>query len=127
MCFVQWQCAEHGTPNQTVQRTALRTAADAGRLPEKMSALLKDMVSFFKGHWPHFILAVPGAVAFTALHELAHCVVVWVQGGSVTGSVWLPSGADWGHMRYSFPPDAERTQCRVRWLKRVRRVRILTS
>ena len=66
--------------------------------------MLKDIVSFFKGHWPHIIIAIPAAIAFTAVHELAHCAAVWVQGGSVTKFVWLPSGTHWGYMRYSFPP-----------------------
>jgi hypothetical protein len=69
-----------------------------------MNTVIKDIVTFFRGHWPHVIIAIPAAVAFTSLHELAHCVAVWVQGGSVTEFVWLPSGSEWGHMRYCFPP-----------------------
>jgi len=72
-----------------------------------MKHTLEDIVSFFKGHWPHVILAIPAAVAFTAAHELAHCVAVWLQGGNVTDFAWLPSGSEWGHMQYSFPPGAE--------------------
>ena len=72
-----------------------------------MKHVLQDIVSFFKGHWPHVILAIPAAVAFTAAHEFAHCFAVWMQGGSVTDVVWLPSGSEWGHMQYSFPSGVE--------------------
>jgi len=72
-----------------------------------MKHVLKDIVSFFKGHWPHGVIAVPAAVAFTALHELAHCAAVWAQGGTVTDFAWLPSGTEWGHMNYIFPPGVE--------------------
>lgn len=78
-----------------------------------MNAVLKDIFRFFKGHWPHLVVAIPAAVAFTALHELAHCVAVWVQGGAVTEFVWLPSGAKWGYMRYSFPSDAEYSEAAI--------------
>ena len=71
-----------------------------------MNRVLQDIAQFFKGHWPHVVLAIPAAIAFTALHELAHCAAAWVQGGSVTEFVWLPSAAEWGHMRYSFPAGA---------------------
>ncbi len=69
--------------------------------------MLKDIIFFFKSHWPHLIVAIPAAVAFTALHELAHCVAVWVQGGHVTNFVWLPTGTQWGYMQYSFPIGTE--------------------
>ncbi|MHC4553215.1 MAG: hypothetical protein ACYSUT_10715 [Planctomycetota bacterium] len=72
-----------------------------------MKLMFKDIISFFKSHWPHLIVAIPAAVAFTAIHELAHCVAVWVQGGHVTSFVWLPSGTKWGYMRYSFPIGTE--------------------
>ena len=72
-----------------------------------MKPILKDILLFFKGHWPHLIVVIPAAVAFTALHELAHCAGVWLQGGRVTNFVWLPSGTEWGHMQYLFPSGAE--------------------
>ena len=72
-----------------------------------MKKVLRDIGLFFKGHWPHVVVAIPAAIAFTALHELAHCAAVWMQGGTVTEFVWLPSGAEWGHMQYAFPPGVE--------------------
>jgi hypothetical protein len=72
-----------------------------------VSEIRRDIVCFFRGHWPHLLLAVPMAVVFTVLHELAHCVAVWLQGGSVDAFVWLPSGAEWGHMRYSCPAGTQ--------------------
>jgi len=68
-----------------------------------MKRVFEDIVCFIKSHWPHLIVAVPAAIAFTALHELAHCAAVWAQGGTVIDFVWLPSGAEWGHMNYRFP------------------------
>ena len=78
-----------------------------------MKRVLRDIVSFVKGHWPHGIVAIPAAVAFTALHEFAHCVAVWVQGGTVSCFVWLPSATGWGHMQYSFPAGARYSQATV--------------
>ena len=67
-----------------------------------MGCIKRDIIAFIKAHWVHIILAIPAAVAFTALHELAHCVAVWLQGGEVLEFVWLPSQGEWGHMSYSF-------------------------
>jgi len=72
-----------------------------------MKQMLRDLAAFFSGHWPHMIIAVPAAIAFTVVHELAHCAAVWVQGGRVTDFVWLPSGDEWGHMEYVFPAGAQ--------------------
>lgn len=71
-----------------------------------MNHVIRDIASFFKSHWAHILVGIPAAVAFTALHELAHCLAVWVQGGSVTEFIWVPSRGEWGHMRYSFPVGA---------------------
>lgn len=70
---------------------------------ENMKTAFRDIMMFFKGHWPHIVIAIPAAVVFTVFHELAHCVAVWVQGGTVIDFVWLPSQGEWGHMQYSFP------------------------
>jgi hypothetical protein len=70
-----------------------------------MKSILTDMLRFLKGHWIHLLLAVPAVVAFTVLHELAHCTAVWMQGESVTSFVWLPSGGEWGHIQYIIPED----------------------
>lgn len=70
-----------------------------------MKGVVKEVLQFFRGHWPHVSIGVPGLVAFTILHELAHCVAVWLQGGTVTEFVWLPSAGEWGHMRYDMSLD----------------------
>src|SRR5262245_36372498 len=70
-----------------------------------MKNAFRDIITFFKNHWIHIIIAIPAAIAFTVLHELAHCAAVWIQGGTVTEFVWLPSKAEWGHIRYLFPAD----------------------
>ena len=67
-----------------------------------MHRLLSDIGRFFRWHWPHVLLAIPGAFVFTAAHELSHCAAVWLQGGVVTEFRWLPAGGDWGYMRYLF-------------------------
>jgi len=71
-----------------------------------MNDTVRDVVRFFKTHWPHVLLGIPGAIAITAVHELAHCAAVWVQSGTVTEFVFIPSGAQWGHMNFVFPPGA---------------------
>lgn len=78
-----------------------------------MKNTLQDIVLFFRRHWVHLLLAVPAAVAFTSLHELAHCAAVWMQGGQVTEFVWLPSGEEWGHMNYSFPPGTDHSETMI--------------
>jgi hypothetical protein len=75
--------------------------------------LFHDLTLFFKGHWPHILIAIPAAIGFTALHELAHCVAVWVQGGRVTEFAWLPTAAEWGHMRYTFPAGAHYSETAI--------------
>ena len=64
-----------------------------------------EIFQFVKWHWPHLVAAIPLALVSTLLHETAHAVAVWVQGGTVLEFVWFPSGDNWGHVRYSFPPD----------------------
>lgn len=71
-----------------------------------MHRIIDQIKDFFRGHWPHLLLAIPLGIAFTALHELAHSVAAWLQGGTVTSFVWLPSSAGWGHMSCSFPAGA---------------------
>ncbi len=75
--------------------------------------MIHDIARFFRGHWPHLVVAAPAAVAFTALHEFAHCVAVWLQGGRVTAFVWLPSAGEWGHMRYVFAPEASYSEAAI--------------
>lgn len=52
------------------------------------------------------LLAIPASVAYTVLHELAHCIATWAQGGNVTRFIWLPTEEFWGEMTYEFPRAA---------------------
>jgi hypothetical protein len=67
-----------------------------------MKQIAKEIIEFFKGHWIHVLIGIPGCFVFTIFHELAHCVAAWVQGGRVIEFAWLPSDGAWGHMRYEF-------------------------
>lgn len=64
---------------------------------------LSEVLRFFRAHWIHFVLLVPGAVLFTVFHEACHAYAVVLQGGTVTEFVWLPAGSEWGHVAYVFP------------------------
>ena len=69
-----------------------------------MAAHLRfELGVFFRWHWPHFLLAAPGTVLCTILHEGAHALAVTLQGGQVTTFVWLPSTERWGYIEYAFP------------------------
>ena len=68
-----------------------------------LSQLNFEVRRFFRGHWPHFLLAIPGVVLWTILHEAAHALAIMLQGGQVTTFVWIPSPAQWGYVEYNFP------------------------
>jgi len=68
-----------------------------------LSHLRFELGGFFRWHWPHFLLAAPGALLCTILHEGAHALAVTLQGGRVTKFVWLPSLERWGYIEYQFP------------------------
>jgi hypothetical protein len=68
-----------------------------------LSHLRFELWGFFKWHWPHFLLAAPGALLCTILHEGAPALAVILQGGQVTKFVWLPSVERWGYIQYEFP------------------------
>ncbi len=64
----------------------------------------RQALRFLLGHWLHFILlGIFGVVGITSLHELAHAVAVWLQGGEVLEFVVLGDEEAWGHVRYQFP------------------------
>lgn len=65
--------------------------------------LLNEILRFFKSHWPHIALAIPGALVVTAYHELAHCIAVWIQKGSIISFTCIPSAGKWGEVKYEFP------------------------
>jgi hypothetical protein len=66
--------------------------------------LLSECGQYIWHHRVHLILAVPGLVVCTSVHETAHAVAVWFQGGQVLEFVWLPQSTLWGFVRYDFPP-----------------------
>src|SRR5687767_10998692 len=65
--------------------------------------MLLETLSFVRRHWPHVLLAVPGAVVVTILHESAHAIAVLLQGGTLSQFVWLPRSGKWGYISYDFP------------------------
>ena len=69
--------------------------------------VVRESAVFLWTHLPHLLLApVMAVTAVTFFHELAHCVAVWVQGGTVTEFVFLPGDQRLGHMSYDVPPGA---------------------
>ena len=66
------------------------------------SQLKFELGRFFREHWPHFLLAIPGAVLWTILHEAAHALAIILQGGQVTKFVWIPSPGRLGYVEYNF-------------------------
>lgn len=78
-----------------------------------MQMALRQAWGFVRSHWGHLVVALPAVLAFTAVHELAHCLAVWVQGGRVTEFVWLPSGSEWGHMRFQFDPGVNHSSAAI--------------
>jgi hypothetical protein len=71
-----------------------------------LSQLKFEVGRFFRGHWPHFLLGIPGAVLWTILHEAAHALAIMLQGGQVTKFVWIPSPGRLGYVQYNFPDRA---------------------
>jgi hypothetical protein len=68
-----------------------------------LTQLKFELGRFFRGHWLHFLLAIPGAVLWTILHEAAHALTIMLQGGQVTKFVWIPSPGRLGYVEYNFP------------------------
>lgn len=65
--------------------------------------MMREIFSFLRRHWPHLLLAVPGALLVTVLHEAAHAAAAVAQGGRLLEFVWLPGGGHWGYVSYDFP------------------------
>jgi hypothetical protein len=72
-----------------------------------MAQLKTELVSFFRLHWPHLLIAIPAALLITVLHEFAHAAAVLAQGGEVLEFSMLPSESEWGHVEFKFPSDAD--------------------
>ncbi len=71
---------------------------------QPLRAALRQALRFLLGHWLHLLLlAGLGVVGITTLHELAHALAVWAQGGILEEFVVLGDEEAWGHVRYSFP------------------------
>jgi hypothetical protein len=68
-----------------------------------LSQLKSELGRFFTGHRLHFLLAIPGALLWTILHEAAHAVAIILQGGQVTKFVWIPSPGRLGYVEYNVP------------------------
>lgn len=68
--------------------------------------MLHEIWTFIRRHWLHVLLALPGALLVTLLHEGAHAVAVWVQGGTIHEFVWLPTKERWGHVSYDPPAQS---------------------
>lgn len=70
--------------------------------------MLQEIKTFLFRNWWHLILFIPGAYAITFLHELAHAIPVWLQGGEVVEFVWYGGNTEyWGHISYTFPENIE--------------------
>ncbi len=66
--------------------------------------VVREVLRFTLAHWLHFLLLLGlGVVGITSLHELAHAVAVWVQGGELLDFRVLHDGTSWGHVQYRFP------------------------
>ena len=69
--------------------------------------MLQELKQFFLRNWWNLILIIPGAYFITFLHELAHAIPVWAQGGTVTEFIWYGDKEGWGHINYSFPKNID--------------------
>ncbi len=68
--------------------------------------MFSEIRVFVWRHWPHLILAVPGLILVTLVHEAAHAGAVLLQGGLVLEFAWLPDGMRWGHVSYDLPSSS---------------------
>ena len=101
--FRQFVWLEVGSGKMALSRPAHQRVTPAVRQSLIMLSRLKfELWRFSKGHWPHFLLAIPGLVLWTVLHEAAHALAVVLQGGQVTKFVWLPTRERWGYVEYNF-------------------------
>jgi hypothetical protein len=68
----------------------------------------RQALRFLLGHWLHFLLlGIFGVVGVTTLHEGAHAMGVWLQGGELLEFVVMGDEESWGHVRYQFAPGAQ--------------------
>lgn len=65
-------------------------------IPPREGSMLREIWTFMRRHWLHVLLVPPGALLVTLLHESAHAVAVWIQGGTILEFVWQPTKQLWG-------------------------------
>ncbi len=76
---------------------------------DRMPLMFLEIWTFIRRHGVHALLCVPGAILVTLLHEAAHALAAWAQGGRLLEFVWLPWVAEgkWGYVSYDFPAGVE--------------------
>jgi hypothetical protein len=67
-----------------------------------MNVIWRELLSFFKSHWPHLLIALPAAFLITIIHESAHAAAVVLQGGELLEFSPWPSEGEWGHVEFKF-------------------------
>lgn len=66
--------------------------------------MTSQMMTFAWRHKWHALLFPFAAVSLVTLgHELGHAAMVWLQGGTVLELSIVPTGAEFGHIRYELP------------------------
>jgi hypothetical protein len=78
-----------------------------------MAPVLAEALRFVRRNRVHFLLFVPGAFAYTWFHEAMHALAVTAQGGTLLEFVITPSAGEWGHVQYTFPAGAPRSELAI--------------
>ena len=78
-----------------------------------MKTILAETGRFLRQHWIHLLLAAPGAIFMTVLHETAHALAAVIQGGKITEFVCKPSMEEWGHVSYCFAAGSSCNQALI--------------
>ncbi len=65
---------------------------------------VNQALGWLRRHWVHFVITPPMLIAFTVLHESAHALLAWVQGGEIVEFVVWPDHGKWGYVRHEFAP-----------------------
>lgn len=64
-------------------------------------------IGFFRRHWLHVLISpILAITVITFLHEAAHALAAWLQGGTVTSFTIVPTERYYGQMSYRFPAGA---------------------
>lgn len=79
-----------------------------------LALLFDELIIYVYQHRLHMLLLLPGSILFTIIHEAAHAVMVWFQGGKIIQFIWMPTYARnefaqwewlWGYISYEFLED----------------------